>query len=173
MANLKLVMNAREFIKQRSELEVMKRYLQENPDQFEEMVSEIYNEDIEIAWRAAWITGHGLEKNDKRLIPHVDNLIELIPDKRDGLQREVLKLLMKMDLDDDQEGFLFDICMTIWEKVNKSPSVRMTAFQFIAKTVEKYTDLKHEISFITQSQYSETLSPGIRKSFERMVQKLF
>ena len=68
---------------------------------------------------------------------------------------------------------MFDICMNIWEKVSKPPSERVNAFLYIAKVVDKYPELIPEVAYITQEQYTETLSPGIRKSYERLVQKLF
>jgi hypothetical protein len=73
-----------------------------------------------------------------------------------------------MDLKDDQEGYLFDECMNIWESVGKSPSVRITAFSILADIAKKYPELRHELEFLTQNQYTETLSPGIRLSFDRI-----
>jgi hypothetical protein len=87
-------------------------------------------------------------------------------------QREFLKILLRMELNNKQEGKLFDICMTIWEDINKSPSVRILAFSTLVSLTKKYPELISEIEFLTQSHYIETLSPGIRHSFERMKKEL-
>jgi hypothetical protein len=137
------------------------------PDQFKETLR-IALKDEPQAWNAAWLLEHCVMKNDPRIREHVFSLIQAIKGKRDGHQREILKILRKMDLKDDQEGYLFDECMNIWESVGKSPSVRITAFSILADIAKKYPELRHELEFLTQNQYTETLSPGIRLSFDRI-----
>lgn len=139
-----------------------------------------YKETIRIAisneqpqgWRAAWILNHASKKKDQRLNPYVDELIAAIKDKKDGHQRELVKLISKIELNVDQEGLLFDACMNIWETPSKSPSVRYFAFQFIVSTVKKYPELKQEIDFLTQPEYLESLSPGIRKGLEKRLKEI-
>jgi len=92
-----------------------------------------------------------------------------LPTKNEGHQRELLKILLQMDLTENQESFLFDVCMTIWEQVNSSPSIRHNAFRYIVKMAKKYPELSNEISVLTQNRYMETLSPGARKSVYKMV----
>ena len=75
-------------------------------------------------------------------------------------------------LTERQEGILFDKCISIWEDINKSPSVRSFAFLIITNTVKKYPELISEISFLTQGHYVETLSPGIRRSVVRIIKEL-
>ncbi|MEP0366408.1 MAG: hypothetical protein ABJN36_15230 [Cyclobacteriaceae bacterium] len=123
-------------------------------------------------WRAAWILGHSAESNDPRLQPHADRLIETIPGKEDGYQRELLKVVCKIKLSEEQEGRLFDICMSIWEAVGKSPSVRSCAFNFIVEVAMQYPELSSEITFLTQPEYLEPLSPGIRRSVEKKIAKI-
>ena len=77
-----------------------------------------------------------------------------------------------MHLTENQESLLFDVCLTIWEDIAKSPSVRGTAFKFLLKIVKKYPELSEEIGHLTQSHYTESLSPGIKHSFIRMVNEM-
>ena len=72
-------------------------------------------------------------------------------------------------LTEEQEGYLFNVCINLWEKVNKKPSVRFTAFRFIIKIANKHTDLANEISFYTQNQYLDTLSPAVNRSIYKMI----
>lgn len=123
-------------------------------------------------WRAAWVLGHSVSKNDLRLPEFTDLIIKAIDKKKDGHQRELLMLVFKIKLNEKQEGQLFDTCVTIWEQVNKSSSVRYFAFNFIFETIKKYPDLKSEIDFLTQPEYVSTLSPGIRIGVEKKIQKL-
>lgn len=121
------------------------------------------------AWRASWILNHCTKKNDPRILPYVDEFIEVLPQKKDGHQREILKILEKMKLDDEQEGRVFDFCMSLWENITKAPAVRYLAFKHIYKICEKYPELGGELEFICQNQYLESLSPGIQKIVRKMI----
>lgn len=73
---------------------------------------------------------------------------------------------------EDQEGMLFAECMTLWENIGKAPSVRYKAFEFVVKIAKAYPELKKEILFLTDSDYSETLSPAIKQSFFKLKAQL-
>ncbi|MBR9976147.1 MAG: hypothetical protein KFF77_11245 [Bacteroidetes bacterium] len=64
------------------------------------------------AWRAAWLLSDCMETNDRRLRGRRDAFIAAIPDKADGHQRELLKILLRMDLGERHESRLFDACMS-------------------------------------------------------------
>lgn len=120
------------------------------------------------AWRVSWILNHCMVKNDQRFEKYIDKIIKSIDGKNDGHQRELLKILQNLELNDEQEGLIFDICMNIWESLGKSSSVRIVAFKILANIVKKYPELINEVEFLTQEQYLETLSPGIKKSFKKL-----
>lgn len=144
-------------------------YLKAHPEDVDEAIRLALGDQKPYCWRAAWLLCHCLQHNDPRIRPRIDSIIGCLPDKEDGHQRELIKILLLMDLDERQEGVVFDLCMDLWEKIQKAPSVRHTAFKMIARTAEKYPDLKKEIAFITQNHYLESLSPGIRRAVEKMV----
>lgn len=139
-----------------------------------------YDEAIELAlsdekpqaWRCTWILNHCSKKRDARLQPYLSDFIKIIIEKEDGHQREILKLIQKMEVDDDNEGKLFDICMTIWETIGKSPSVRITAFKILTNIAKKYPELAAELKFLTNDDYTDTLSSGIKNSFNKLVKEL-
>ena len=138
------------------------------PDQFQATIKVALSDKQPQAWRATWILGHCVMKNDPRIRDHITAFINALNKRKDGHQREILKILEKMDLKDDQEGHLFNECMNIWESIGKSPSVRITAFRILVKISKNYPELNHEIEFLTQDRYTETLSPGVKHSFEKI-----
>lgn len=144
-------------------------YLKKHPELFDETVRISLGDENPQSWRAAWLIGHYMKDNDPHLLPHIDAILSCIKGKEDGHQRELLKILNRMKLNEDQEGRLFDACLSIWEEVHKSPSVRGTAFQALLNIVKKYPELKSEIEHLTQSHYTETLSPGIKHSFYKII----
>jgi hypothetical protein len=148
-------------------------FLKKHPDLFRESIEVALGNSQPEAWRAAWLIMHYMTKNDKRIIKYINAILKALPSRKDGHQRELLKILLEMKLTEKQEGILFDRCISIWEDINKSPSVRSFAFLIITNTVKKYPELISEIEFLTQNHYTETLSPGIRNSIERMILELF
>ncbi len=166
-----MILTLEQIILDRSSKEEKIAFLKTNPDQFDTAVRFILSAEHPVAWRTAWVLNHYMADNDMRLQPHLDALIKVIPNQKDGFQREVLKILTKMKLNDEQEGRLFDTCVSIWEAVNKSPSVRYTAFRHIATIAKKYPDLKNELEFFMQEHYTHSLSPGIKRSLMKMIGK--
>lgn len=140
---------------------------------------ECYMEAIELAigdkqpysWRSAWLLWSCMEENDSRVQGYINKIIDTIPTKESGHQRELIKILAKMELNDEHEGRLFNICMNIWESIGKRPSVRYNAFVFILKIAKRHPELSGELAFITEDRFLETLSPGIKNSIQRMVNK--
>ena len=76
-----------------------------------------------------------------------------------------------MELDEEDEGILFNECVSLWGKTNIRPSVRYSAFMFMNKMVARYPDLMHEIELLTEDHYLETLSPGIKLAIKRILRR--
>ena len=64
---------------------------------------------------------------------------------------------------------MFDICVNIWEKIGKQPSVRYNAFKLIVKIVKNHPDLSKEIIFMTESHYMDSLSDTVKRSIFKMI----
>ena len=147
-------------------------FLKSNPEYFEEAIQLAISDKQPYSWRAAFSLWGTIEENDKRIKKHIESIVNCIQEKEDGHQRELLKILYKMEISEKYEGKIFDICMNLWEQISKNPSVRMTAFKFILKISKKHPELLEEISFLTQEQYLESLSPGVKRSIEKMMEKV-
>lgn len=143
-------------------------FVEQHPDQFKNLVEIAITKDEQKAWRAAWLLSGCMLKNDKRIRPHAKNLIEAICDKKDGHQRELLKVLSKIEVTEDLESLLFDTCIVIWKTIAKSPSVRIVAFRLLLKIAQKYPELQNEIQLLSEDYYTETLTPGVKASFNKL-----
>ena len=149
----------------------MVSFLKNHPEFFEEAMNLAVADKQPYSWRAAYLIWDCMEANDPRVRKHIKKIIDVLLSKNDGHQRELMKILMKLDLPKKYEGFLFDTCVNIWKEINKQPSVRHTAFRFLIQIVKKYPELVNEIDILLQNQYLTTLSPGVRKSIFKMVKK--
>jgi len=147
-------------------------YMDAHPEDLNEAIILAISDKQPYSWRAAWLLWSYMGKNDQRIQPYVKNIIDTIETKNDDHQRELLKILYQMELNEEYEGFLFNVCLTVWEKINKKPSVRLTSFKFMVKIAEKHPDLVQELIFLAQNQYLDTLSPVVKRSISKMLNEL-
>jgi len=148
-------------------------YLENDLNAFDTAVNIALSDEQPQAWRATWLIGQCIKQDDHRVKKAVKKVIPLLSNKDDGHLREWLKIIEKSKLSERQEGEIFDLCVTIWELIDKSPSVRIVALRFLVKIVKKYPELVEEIKYLFQDHYTETLSPGINNSFYKLKKELF
>jgi hypothetical protein len=146
-------------------------YLAAHPEDFEEAIKLAITDKQPYSWRAAWLLWSCMEENDQRIQGYLKRIINTISDKNDDQQRELLIILQKMEINEKLEGLLFNHCVTVWEKISKKPSVRYNAFKIIVKIAKKHPDLSHEIVFLTQDQYMDSLSPTVKRSISKLVKE--
>ncbi len=147
----------------------VKYYFEEHPSEFKKIIDLALKNEYPNSWRATWVLSKIIDKNDKRITPYLDKFIYCIPERPSGHQREILKILENFNFNEDIEGHVFDLCMNIWEDISKIPSVRIKAFSILFNIAKKYPELNNDIKYFTQSQYIETLSPGIKASIKKMI----
>ncbi|MBK1877098.1 hypothetical protein [Pelagicoccus mobilis] len=150
----------------------MKAYLKAHPEDFPQAIDLAVGDRERYSWRAAWLLGNCMEKDDERVRDSLDRLIAAMSEKPDGHWRELMKIVAQMNLNDEQEGRLFDMAMQQWLDPDKQGSVRWKAFQFIAAMVRKYPELADEVKLILRPDLIDPLSPGIRRSVSREAKKI-
>jgi hypothetical protein len=147
-------------------------FMATHPEYFEEAIELAILNKQPYSWRAAWLLWSCMKENDQRVQRYVEKIISVLTSKNEDHQRELLKILYKMRLSEEYEGLLFNLCVTVWKKIDSKPSVRFNAFKMIVKIAQKYPDLKNEITLLTQNQYMESLSSAAQKSIYTMVKEL-
>ena len=148
----------------------MLNYLKAHPDLFSDLIEASLVITHPRAWRSAMLLGHAIKKNDNRIIPFIDDFIACLPNlTHDGHQRQLLIVLDRFQLNEDQNGHLFNHCLSIWEEVQKISSTRIRAFQAMVKMTNEYPELKDELRLFTTDYYTKTLTEGIKISFLRLV----
>ena len=148
-------------------------FLNKNNNNFKQAIALVQTGEQPYAWRAAWVLCHAIKKQDKRILSYLLDIIKAIPNKKDGQQRELLKVVMKMEpLTEDAEGYFYDVCTNLWEDVNKQPAVRYYAGCYMITMAGKYPEIKNELEVLFGEYYTQSLSPGIKRIFERKLIKL-
>lgn len=143
--------------------------VESSTEKFDELIQLACSTNKKHSPRAAWLLANCTKENDKRIEPHLPKIIEIISAASDGQMRDLLYIIRKMQLNEEHEGMVFDICVDIWSATSKIPSVRYHAFLFILQIAENYPDLISEITLLSEDHYIEPLSPGIKHSIKRKI----
>jgi hypothetical protein len=147
-------------------------YLNSHPEDFDEAIKLALSDKQPYSWRASWILWSCMDENDKRISRYLQNIIEALSTKNDSQLRELMMILQRLEINEDYEGQLFNICLNIWERVDNKPSLRHNAFRLIVKIAKKHPDLCKEVKFLTESQYMDSLSPGVKRAVIKMMKSL-
>jgi hypothetical protein len=147
-------------------------FVNENPECFSELMDLTIAEKQPYSWRAAWLVWSCMEKNDKRIRKYIKDMINVLPERNDGHQRELLKILEQMEIKEEFEGLLFNHCVSVWKRIDKRPSVRFNALKILIKITNRYPELAKEIILLTKNQYMASLSPCVNKSVRRMIKDI-
>ena len=158
-----------EWVLTNSQKAQMIAYLKSHPEDFDEAIELAISDKQPYAWRAAWLLWSCMDKNDQRIQKNLKRIIGSISSKNDNQQRELFIILQKMEINMESEGFLFNHCVEIWEKIGKKPSVRFNAFKMIIKIVKNHPDLFQELALLTQDHYLDPFSSTAKRSIVKMI----
>ncbi|QQS35348.1 MAG: hypothetical protein IPM56_14000 [Ignavibacteriales bacterium] len=147
-------------------------FLRSHPELFNEAVELSVSDNQPFAWRAAQLLWSCMDEDDSRIRKYIPEIVSSIKSKNDGHQMQLLKILFMMKLSGKDEVKVFDVCINVWEDINKIPSVRFNALKFIIKIAKKHPDLLREVSALTQDHYINTLSHGAKNSVMKMIKGL-
>lgn len=147
----------------------MTEYIKSHPNKLVALIQLATSNKPPHSARATWLLSTIIVENDTRLQKHIPKIIEIIPFVKDGQQRDLIKMLCKMKINEEDEGTLFDTCVEIWTTMKKKPSVRYYAFKFMLQTVKKYPELYDEIALLSEEFYLDNLSSGIKKSIQKLI----
>jgi hypothetical protein len=147
-------------------------YMHAHPEAYDEAAKLAVTDRQPFAWRAAWLLWSCISPNDRRIKKYINKFTAGIATARNNQKRELLKILLCVDLTEKQESKLFDQSIDIWKDIAKDPSIRLMAFKMLLKIAGKYPELKSELILLTDEHYLKTLSHGARHSMTKILRRL-
>lgn len=150
----------------------MIKYLKSHPEDFGEVIKLSISDKQPYSWRASWVLWSCMEENDIRLKEYIQKILDVLPERKDEQQRELLIILQKMELNEKQEAILFNHCINIWETLNKKQSVRYHAFKSLVMFAKRYPELSNEIEALSNEQYIDAMTPGVKASIKKMINSI-
>ena len=144
-------------------------YIASQEEDFPELIHLSIADKQPYSWRASWLLSSCMENNDKRVRKYIKKIIDILPARPNNQQRALLKVLQKMELVQDYEAPIFNLCANIWKDIKNNPSLRFQAIKIMVAIAKKYPDLRHEIQLLTDTNYTDNLSDIIQKSIKKLI----
>lgn len=141
----------------------------------EQAVKEICSEDLDStvtfitssnnrAWKATWLLNQAIKTENIRLDNYVKKICHAIKDKPSNHKRELLRILETIQLNENNEGLVFDVSISCWEDLRAQSSCRMVGFRLALKIAKKHRELIQEVRALADDRFLTGLSPGIKHS---------
>ena len=147
-------------------------YMESHPKDFTEAIQLAIADKQPYSWRASWLLWSCMQKNDKRVSKYLKQIIDVLPERKDNQQRELLMIIQRMELNDKYEGQLFDFCVEIWKQIGKNQSLRCNAFKILVTLSKKHPSLIREINLLRDSYYTQALSDCAQKKISQLMNDL-
>lgn len=130
-------------------------------------------DDPKLNWRAAWIMSNMESSIVRDTFPSAPELIDrLYSDTKDGYRREILKVLVHLELDEDEEGALYEAALKLWEDLALSSAARIHALRAMVRIAKLYPELNQEILAYHDDHYLQGVSPGIAHQMRQIFEDL-
>lgn len=147
-------------------------YLSRNPEELENIIRVIEEDEEKPAWRAAWVIDHLNQKNPRVVAPHLDSLSRILKQtKYNGARRSLLKILVINPTSVNHDGELVGLCFN-WICSPAIPiAVRAYAMQFIHDMLPVYPELKNELKTSLETVIHDS-SKGVRGKAKKILARL-
>lgn len=121
-----------------------------------------FNRDKLVSWRSAWLLNELSPTELQTMNFDCKLLIRHARWNDTSVQREVFKLMGKLEVPEaDSSGYL-DWAVETWLAVENPSSLRIVALRRMIEMGKNYPDLNREIAEMGGLQFTKSLSPGIR-----------
>lgn len=149
----------------------MLSYMAAHPEELDVLIEIALSDKQPYAWRAAFLLSNCIEENDPRVADRISEVVAFLPKATDSQKRDLFKVISMFSVRDEDEGLLFEFCIENWCRIEAKPSVRWRALSLALQIAAKHSALLQEIKLVTSEPYLETLSPGIRSSIRKTLEK--
>jgi hypothetical protein len=121
---------------------------------FDQLFTYIYESDGHLANRAGWVVEKCAEKHPSIVEPHLDEIIDFLPNiKFGGLRRVLLKVLILLHIPDNRMSEIVDICLTWLESPKEKVAVKVYSMRIIADFCKSEPEMIPEFLSILENHY--------------------
>jgi len=145
-----------------------------NTNDFDTVYKLIFDDEITVAWRAAWACQKISEKMPELFTPVQFNEIAAltISSSHQGLKRGCLSVLNNLTIPQPIPVDLLDACYDWMISMKSSIAVQALSLRLLQKFCEAEVDLIPELKAYLENFETENLSPGMRATRRNVIKAL-
>ncbi len=123
--------------------------------------------------RMSWVVSKCVDINKESLIPFTQQLVDILcKSDSTAVQRNILRVFQVIQpQNDDQMGRLIDRAFSLFENLQSPIAVRVFAMTVLAKSCEKFPELKADLIFLIEQYYPHG-SAGYKSRKKKLLKKL-
>lgn len=123
----------------------------QNKDYFKEVVNTALGTSKPYNWRAAWVISRIAEIDISKVQPYLENILSSLDAFNNQSQiATFLKVILKLNLQEDHYGLLADYCIKQIYSQQWSSHVKYYAIQLLQLIAEKFPELRREFSLVIE-----------------------
>lgn len=147
-------------------------YIGNDPELFKQLMNLVFEGKTPLPLRAAWVVSAVTDKYPKLFNPYLKQVIDRIKTfEHPGIRRNLLRYLSGIELPEEYQGKLFDVCYQYLLSRHEPSAIKVHAMQILANTANYQPDLKHELKLIFEELITHE-SAAIRSRSKQLIKKL-
>ncbi len=164
----------KELLKAHSIYQTMKvvNYIDRDELLFDELMELFFRNEPVVAQRAAWAVGHCFRKYPWHIYPYLKRMLDhLNNDVHVALRRCTLVILSEVEIPEDIEGEVADLCFDILQSAREAIAVQASAMTALYNISQKYPELIPELKMAIED-IMPYASSGLKNRGMKILKKL-
>ncbi|MAS94111.1 MAG: hypothetical protein CMO55_13020 [Verrucomicrobiales bacterium] len=143
-------------------------------ERFEELLSFVLGEDMDLARRAAWVVACCAEEHPDMVQPYLDRLLGNLqrPDLHDGVKRNTMKVAAELALPDELSGLAADIAFRLLGSPDETVAVKVHSMSVLESLCIREPALAEELRLSIEHQLPTGTKAGFRSKARRVLASL-
>lgn len=113
------------------------------------------------SWRLLWILDHATEKDNRFILPILDEVYQLVlATENESFIRHGMKLILRCDINEDFAGELLDRCIAWMNDPKSKISSQVLGLEFFYRTTLLYPEMAPELTAIIDDIMERSPSKG-------------
>lgn len=147
-------------------------YVNGDRDKFSEIMSILLTEKDPLPARAAWVAELVSSNHPEFFKPYIGRVIEKLPEfSHPGSRRNSLKIMTRMEIPDEFQGPLIDICFEWMANAERTVAVKVFAMEIVKNHLELYPELAYELKSVIEDQWDKN-SAGFKARGRKVLQQI-
>ena len=129
-------------------------YIGDDQEKFEQLMSLFFDGEPLIVQRSAWPVGIICSQNPSLFLPYLEKSMVYLqnPHVHDAVYRNLLKILMEIEIPEDFQAIIVDICLNFITIQNGPSGIKAFAIGILQEICKVHPELSLEIKYVLKER---------------------